>query len=546
VTFTIVVLSGPVSSGKSTLAERLADKYGGEHLRTRELMAAHAQASGDTLVMDRAALQRYGERLDHQTNGRWVVDGLAPTITRLRGSGLVIIDAVRIPAQLEALREAFGRDVLHVHLRAPREVLDARYQDRRSTSPVTELRSYQEVASDPTEANIGDLEAEADQVINTQRSTIDDVEVRCAASLGLLPRLGERLVDVIIGGGYGSEGKGNVAFYLAPEYDVLVRVGGPNAGHIVPLDPPYTHRLLPSGTRANEEAQLVIGPGAVINVEQLLSEIADSQVEVDRLSIDPQAMVIEEEDRIAERKLKEDIGSTGQGVGYATARRIIGRGRLPDGFAEVRLAGTIPSLAPYTHRRTIDVLSDAFAQGKRVLLEGTQGTGLSLYHGTYPWVTSRDTTVAGCLAEAGIAPRRVRQVVMVVRTYPIRVGGDSGPMSQELDWEHVADRSRLDLGTILKTEKGSVSRNQRRVAEFDWTQLRQAAEINGATDIALTFADYLDAENDRARRFDQLTEETIRSIEEIERVAGTPVTLISTRFHERSIIDRRSWRRSRR
>jgi len=181
-----------------------------------------------------------------------------------------------------------------------------------------------------------------------------------------------------------------------------------------------------------------------------------------------------------------------------------------------------------------------------VLLEGTQGTGLSLYHGIYPWVTSRDTTVAGCLAEAGIAPHRVRRVVMVVRTYPIRVGGYSGPMSQELSWEQIADRSGLDLNDILQTEKGSVSRNQRRVAEFDWTQLRSAAEINGATDIALTFADYLDAKNDQARRFDQLTGETIQNIEEIERVAGTPVTLISTRFHERSIIDRRSWRRSRR
>jgi adenylosuccinate synthase len=236
-----------------------------------------------------------------------------------------------------------------------------------------------------------------------------------------------------------------VAFYLAPEYEVLVRVGGPNAGHIVPLDPPYTHRLLPSGTRANEEAHLVIGSGAVINVDQLLTEIADSQVEADRLSIDPQAMIIEEEDRLAEQQLREEIGSTGQGVGYATARRIIGRGRLPDGFAQVRLAGTIPSLAPYTCRRTVDVLSDAFAQGKRILLEGTQGTDLSLYHGTYPWVTSRDTTVAGCLAEAGIAPRRVRRVIMVVRTYPIRVGGDSGPMSQPLGWEDIADRSGVDL-----------------------------------------------------------------------------------------------------
>jgi adenylosuccinate synthase len=124
VTFTIVVLSGPVSSGKSTLAERLADRYGAVHLRTRELMAAHAHARGDALPMDRAALQRYGERLDVQTKGRWVVDGLAPTINRLGRSGLFIIDAIRIPAQLEALRDAFGRDVVHVHLRAPLEVLD--------------------------------------------------------------------------------------------------------------------------------------------------------------------------------------------------------------------------------------------------------------------------------------------------------------------------------------------------------------------------------------------------------------------------------------
>jgi adenylosuccinate synthase len=545
-TLTIAVLSGPVSSGKSTLAERLATKYGAVHLRTRELMASHAAASGYALAMDRAALQKYGERLDTETNGRWVVDGLAPIIAKLGGSGLVVIDAIRIPAQLEALRRAFGRDVLHVHLLAPADVLETRYQNRRHSSPVVELSTYAEVAEDPTEASIGILEADADEVINTLRSTADDVVVRCAAALGLLPRLDDRLVDVIVGGGYGSEGKGNVAFYLAPEYEVLVRVGGPNAGHIVPLDPPYTHRLLPSGTRANEQAHLVIGPGAVIDVEQLLSEIADCQVEVDRLSIDPQAMVIAEADRSAERALREEIGSTGQGVGFATARRIIGRGGLPAGFSDVELAGMIPILAPYTRRRAVDVLSEAFAKGKRVLLEGTQGTDLSLYHGTYPWVTSRDTTVSGCLAEAGIAPSRVRRVIMVVRTYPIRVGGFSGPVSQELTWEQIADRSGIDLGEILQTEKGSVSRNQRRVAEFDWAQLRRAAEINGATDIALTFADYLNADNDKARRFDQLTEETIRFIEEVERVAGTRVTLVSTRFHERSIIDRRSWRRSRR
>jgi adenylosuccinate synthase len=79
------------------------------------------------------------------------------------------------------------------------------------------------------------------------------------------------------------------------------------------------------------------------------------------------------------------------------------------------------------------------------------------------------------------------------------------------------------------------------VGEFDWALLRLTSLLNGPTDIALTFADYLDKRNSQARRFDQLTDKTIRCIEEVEDVAGAPVSLISTRFHERSIIDRRLW-----
>jgi adenylosuccinate synthase len=83
--------------------------------------------------------------------------------------------------------------------------------------------------------------------------------------------------------------------------------------------------------------------------------------------------------------------------------------------------------------------------------------------------------------------------------------------------------------------------SRRRVAEFDWAQLRRASVLNNPTDIALTFADYISANNRRARRFEQLTEETIHFIEEVECVAAAPVTLIGTEFHARSIIDRRSW-----
>jgi len=202
-------------------------------------MVAYAQASGLRLPMERAALQRYGHQLDEQTTGRWVVDGLSRTIADL-DADIVIVDSIRTTAQLDALRDVFGRRLIHVHLLAPQDVLEARYQARRATSAVIELASYAKVAEDATEANIGALAEEADAIIDTNRTRPEDVAVRCAAKLGLLPQLDERLVDVVVGGGFGSEGKGNVAYYLAPEYDLLARVGGPNAGHIVPLDPPYT------------------------------------------------------------------------------------------------------------------------------------------------------------------------------------------------------------------------------------------------------------------------------------------------------------------
>jgi adenylosuccinate synthase len=99
----------------------------------------------------------------------------------------------------------------------------------------------------------------------------------------------------------------------------------------------------------------------------------------------------------------------------------------------------------------------------------------------------------------------------------------------------------VQLSELLEKEKGSRTHRRRRVGEFDWALLRRSASLNGPTDIALTFVDYISAMNRAARRFEQLTPETIRFIEEIERVAEAPVSLISTRFHFRSIIDRRSW-----
>jgi adenylosuccinate synthase len=531
----VILLSGPVASGKTSLARKLVSNYQYKLLKTRVLIQTVTRSQAE-----RAQLQRAGELLDRRTRGRWVADALAREVARLDDQvSAVVVDSVRIKMQVDAVRDAFGSRVVHIHLTAPVTVLARRYHSR--SGRVKELQSYDAVRRDPTESQIGDLEQAADVVIDTQRNTPEDVLVRVASHLGLYGRGAERLVDVLVGGEYGSEGKGHIASYLAREYDILLRVGGPNAGHTVYERPsPYTFHHLPSGTRVSE-AKLALGPGAVISVPVLQKEISECRVRGDRLFIDPQAMIIEPTDvRFEVRTLAQSIGSTAQGVGAATARKIL---RNATG-APVRLARDISELKPYL-RGTRALLDEAFSKGQHILLEGTQGTALSLHHGFYPHVTSRDTTVSGCLAEAGIAPSRVRRIIMTCRTYPIRVqnphGGTSGRIGRELTWQEISRRSGIAIDQLRRAEKTSTTGRKRRVAEFDWALLRMAASLNGPTDIALTFADYLSELNVKARRFEQLQGETIRFIQEVERVAAAPVSLIATRFHFRSIIDRRAW-----
>jgi adenylosuccinate synthase len=525
----IIILSGPISAGKSTLSGALVTRYGCVLVKTQELIT---RALPET-ELERRALQEAGDTLDTRTRGEWVATELSRVVQTLPADAFVVVDSIRIRQQISAIRRAFGGRVVHVHLTAPTQVLAQRYRRRRKA--IKEVRSYARLSDNETERNIEQVAENADVVVDTVRCSVDDVVTRVASHLGFYGRAYNRLVDVIIGGEYGSEGKGHIAAHLAPEYNVLVRVGGPNAGHTVFEDPPYVHHQLPSGTRRCE-ARLVIGPGAVLDVDKLLKEIADCRVSAERLSIDPQAMIINEADKRWELKhLRGSISSTAQGGGKAAARRILrGQG------GAVKLARDIRSLSPYV-RETQQILERSFFRGEKILVEGTQGTGLSLYHGIYPFVTSRDTTVSGCLAEAGVAPSRVRKILMVCRTYPIRVAGPSGAMGTEISWSEISRRSGIKVGRLRAAERTSTTKRRRRVAEFDWALLRKAASLNGPTDLALTFADYLDKQNQKARRFEQLSAETIRFIEELERIAAAPVSLISTRFEFRSIIDRRRW-----
>jgi adenylosuccinate synthase len=551
----IVLISGRTCTGKSGLGRRLCGEFGYHLVKTSEIIVAEAQKRG--MKTDRLSLLALGEALDKETSHRWVIDAVEQAAKSLPASQPIVVDNVRTCAQLEPFRGDRIGAVIHAHLYAPKVDLERRYAKKAAERPGEPAITYSQADLLKRDKDIEAFKKDADVRINTARTDGRDTLVRVAARLGLYSAPDVRCVDVLIGGQYGSEGKGHIAAYLAKDYDVLVRVGGPNAGHTVSsASGVFTYHQLPSGAK-DTNAKLLLGPGMTIYVQGLLDEIKQCGVTAERLFIDPQAMIIEESDLAGEKEMVAKIASTGRGSGAAAARRIINRGN-----EGTRLARDIPELVPYVgtgvqyRGSTTTQLELAYRNGESILLEGTQGSGLSIFHGAYPHVTSRDTNVAGCLAEAGISPSRVRRILMVVRPQPIRVGnpdGDkghtSGRLKIEVDFETVAKQAGLDPQQVLGYEKTSTTKRPRRVGWFEWEQFRHACALNAPTDIVLTFADYLSASNQGARRFEQLDIDTIKFIEELERVAQAPVSLINTCFPRnpgetidlRTVIDRRNW-----
>ena len=534
--FRIVILSGPICSGKSSLSKLLVCRYGAKCIKTRDLIVA----AKPNFARTRRGLQRAGNALDKSPGPQWITDRLVRQINDDQGGptpeGLYVVDSVRKRDQIDAIRNAYGTAVYHIHLDAEDAELRRRFEVRYEKGE----DDYGAATRERTERSVRDLAKVADIVVQTDRCTKESILVRAVSLLGLYVRHVAPMVDVLVGGQYGSEGKGNIVAHIAPEYGLLVRVGGPNAGHKVYKEPaPEAYYHLPAGTGRAPDAQLLLGAGAVIYPKKLLAEVAQGQVDAERLSIDPQAAIIEDADMTTEQDTLASIGSTAQGVGMASARKITARGSYEDGTG-LRLAKDVEELGPFI-RDSQTVLERYYLRGERILLEGTQGTGLSIHHGQYPHVTSRETTVSGCLADAGIAPKYVNRVVMVCRTYPIRVGGPSGPLGVELTYKDVARRSGVELEELQRIERTTTTDRPRRLGEFDWKAFRRAVQLNGPTDLALTFVDYLTKRNREAYRYEQLSDDTLRFVEEVERVSGRPVSLISTDFSWRNIIDRRNW-----
>lgn len=304
-------------------------------------------------------------------------------------------------------------------------------------------------------------------------------------------------LTVVVGGQYGSEGKGAVAGYLCrPEElgdGMAIRVGGPNAGHSV-VDPAtgkkWALRQVPVAAVVNPHAWLAIAPGSEIDPVVLLDEVerletAGFKVK-ERLLVDPAATVITN-DHVADEALADltgRLGSTGKGIGAARADRVWRQAKTAKDFAQVW--GGEGVTVTNTHREALTALR----QRRPVLIEGAQGYGLGLHTDHYPKTTSSDCTAIDFLSMAGLSPWHptVRRfaVWMAVRPYPIRVAGDSGPLFRETTW--------TELG--LPEEKTTVTQKTRRVGHWDGPLVEAAAIANGgpngAVRIALTMADQID------------------------------------------------------
>lgn len=303
--------------------------------------------------------------------------------------------------------------------------------------------------------------------------------------------MGGRL-SVVVGGQAGSEAKGHVTAWLVRRSEhrhvINVRVAGPNAGHsaVGMLEgDTWALRSVPVGAVTNLTAKLLIAAGSEIDMDVLADEVARLDAAgygvSNRLFVDAQATILEPRHQQAEANegLVERIGSTGKGIGAARVDRVLRiarvAGDLRHEFGRMGHGGVL------VQDDTGEDLHDALqSDDSHVVVEGTQGWALGLHAGFYPQCTSSDCRAIDFLAMAGISPwGRVPQpdIWVVVRPYPIRVAGNSGPLPGETTWQ--------ELG--LPEELTTVTKKVRRVGEFDPEWVRKAVLANGG-DVHLAFS----------------------------------------------------------
>jgi len=333
---------------------------------------------------------------------------------------------------------------------------------------------------------------------------------------------------IVLGAQWGDEGKAKVVDYLTLEADIVVRYqGGANAGHTVVVgDTEFVFHMIPSGIM-HEDKACVVGNGVVVDPDALLSEIEDLQSKgfscAGRLFISQSAHVVMPYHKALDKAGEESkagvtIGTTGRGIGPAYRDKVertfgirvmdlLDANALSDklhaaiaakneiltkiyGIEELEATPIIDAYAAYGERmrpyvRDISLyLNEEIDKGRNLLFEGAQGTLLDVDHGTYPYVTSSNTTAGAACTGSGVGPTKIDEVIGVTKAYTTRVG--NGPFPTEMlgaEGDHLRE---------LGNEYGATTGRARRCGWFDAPILRAAARLNGLTSIALTRLDTLD------------------------------------------------------
>ncbi len=333
-----------------------------------------------------------------------------------------------------------------------------------------------------------------------------------------------RRTVVVVGAQWGDEGKGKLVDVLAERAAWVVRYqGGANAGHTVDLGKShFVLHQIPSGI-LHSGVRCAIGNGVVLDPDTLFTEIdglVKDGIDVEgRLYVSERAHLVLPYHKLvdSESSASKEIGTTGRGIGPAYEDKAARRGvrvldlRNTERLQKLVTQGAehaIAQLRRFGSKKTVSVqetmdllgklssrllplaedvglmVSRAQKSGAHVLLEGAQGSLLDVDHGTYPYVTSSNTTSGGAATGVGIAPTSINAVLGVVKAYTTRVGG--GPLPTEMEGE-VEERTRK-----LGNEFGATTGRPRRCGWFDAVVVRYASRINGLTDLAVTKLDVLD------------------------------------------------------
>lgn len=332
-------------------------------------------------------------------------------------------------------------------------------------------------------------------------------------------------VDALLGIVFGDEGKGKVVDVFTPKYDVVARfAGGPNAGHTIIFDgKKFVLRSIPSGIFGTDKVN-IIGNGCVLAPDLFMAEAKELEAAgynlKSRLHISKRAHLILPTHRVLDRayeaaKGKAKVGTTGKGIGptYSDKAARIGLrvGDILDGFDAkyAALKARHEQILKDLHYTDYDITEEEKAwlegveymrgfqltdteveinrylkEGKRVLAEGAQGTMLDIDHGTYPFVSSSNTTSGGVCTGLGVGPGDIGEVFGIFKAYSTRVG--SGPFPVEL-FDETGDKIR-EIGH----EYGAVTGRNRRCGWVDLVALKYAIMINGVTQLVMMKSDVLD------------------------------------------------------